>query len=43
MVDRLRAGQAAATDATRSPVPAPLEKAPDRRTSPHEADRGIGR
>lgn len=43
MVDRLRAGQAAAADATRSPVPAPLEKAPDRRTSPHEADHGIGR
>ena len=43
MVDRLRAGQAAAADATRSPVPDPLEKAPDRRTSPHEADRGIGR
>lgn len=43
MVERLRAGQSAATEATRSLIPDPLEKAPDRKTSPHEADRGIGR
>ena len=43
MVERLRAGQAPATEATRSPVPDALEKAPARKTSPTEADRGIGR
>lgn len=43
MVDLVRAGQVPATEATRTPVPRPLEKAPDRRTSPTEADRGVGR
>lgn len=44
MVDRLRAGQAAATEATRAPVPEPLEKPPARTTtSPHDTDRGISR
>ncbi|MDN5770127.1 MAG: hypothetical protein L0H24_04440 [Microlunatus sp.] len=43
MIALVRAGQAPATEATRAPVPRPLEKAPDRRTSDTEADRGVGR
>jgi hypothetical protein len=43
MVELLRAGQTPATEATRTPVPRPLEKAPDGRTSHTEADRGVGR
>ena len=34
MVERIRGGHAAATASTRSPVPNPLEKAPDRTTRP---------
>ena len=44
MVERVRGGQASPTEATRSPVPQPLEKAPERKKpSEREADRGIGR
>lgn len=43
MVDRVRAGQAPASAATRSPVPQPLDKAPDRRTTQTETDRGASR
>ena len=44
MVERVRGGQASPTEATRSPVPNPLQKAPERRTATeHEADRGVGR
>jgi len=43
MVDLVRSGQAPATDATRSPLPRPLEKATDRRTTETQADRSAGR
>lgn len=43
MVDRIRGGQSAVTESTRSPVPNPLEKAPDHTTRPTDADRGIDR
>lgn len=44
MVERISAGQTHATDATRSPVPQPIEQ-PDQHVRPtaKEADRGVGR
>ena len=43
-VERVRAGRTTPSGVTRSPVPNPLQKAPDRwKSTENEADRGVGR